>query len=197
MLSAGAPQVPGREGLVRSSQPTGAKAGLQAMRGPIDAQAAQPLPTTPEDRQQLIARLRDSKGGENTQALAKVIEELDGESQQRARQAMVDRMCRMTARTLQANLAADVHPEVRLASIQAIGRVGKSELIGDLIPLLKEREPVYQAAHDALVRLTNEDFGPTPADSGAVARIVAAGRWQRWWEEQESRSGDRRTAGQE
>ncbi len=140
-------------------------------------------PAKPADPRTLIAELRDSKGGEYTSRLSALIKELSGDNQRLARQALVDRMCRMTSRTLKRNLASDDDAEVRLASIQASAVREKKELIPDLIELLVNRDtPTAAAAHDALVRLSGQDFGPKAENATVVASFVAQKTWRQWWE---------------
>ena len=56
-------------------------------------------------------------------------------------------------------------------------------MIPDLIGLLPDADlEVGEAAHQALRRLTGEDFGP-PADCSQEMREASAAKWQAWYEQ--------------
>lgn len=80
------------------------------------------------------------------------------------------------------NLLRDERAEVRAA---AAGIAGDKKLryIPQLIELLADADSrVAQAARQALVRLTDQDFGPADT-ADAAARAAAASRWRAWWQQ--------------
>jgi HEAT repeat protein len=122
-------------------------------------------------RENLLRKLRDSKGVVYTMALATAIPQLKGKFQERARLALVDRLTRMTPRTLRDKFRDD-DAEVRRAAVAASQRKDKTELVPDLISLLDDPEPLTaRAAEAALKDLTGQEHSSL-AD------------WQRWWQEQ-------------
>ncbi len=130
----------------------------------------------------LLARLRESKGIDNTDALALSIPKLTGEAQRQARDALAERLTRMTAATLRDKLQED-NVEVRRAAAAACGHKKAKEHIADLLPLLDDAEiDVVQSARMALVELTGQDFGPS-RDVGTSKRADAATAWRKWWKE--------------
>ncbi len=164
----------------------GAKAGPSAAPsttavagepGRLAEQLVKPGSGRPED---VLAKLRDGKGSDYTQALAAVIPRLDGDLQKQARQALAERFARMTAATLQARLS-DEDAEVRRAAALACAMKEEKGHIPDLIELLKDPEPrVARAAHAALKSLSGQDFGPT-AEAEAAERDKAIAAWKDWW----------------
>jgi hypothetical protein len=128
----------------------------------------------------VIAKLRDSKGAQYTDALAYAIHKLDGLAKSKARDALADRLTRMSARTL-TDKVQDDDPEVRRAAALAIAMKDEKDLVPRLIERLEDQETaVSHAAHAALKSLTRQDFGPERDASRAdVARAVAA--WKDWW----------------
>jgi hypothetical protein len=136
-----------------------------------------------EEQERLLEKLRDSKGGAYTEALALAIPRLEGASKTKAREALADRLSRMTAATLAERLQDD-YPELRRAAVLACAMKEDKTQVPRLIDLLQDRvESVARAAHAALKSLSGRDFGP---DAGAgraeVARAVAA--WKEWWKKQ-------------
>ena len=130
----------------------------------------------------LLARLRESKGIDNTDALALSIPKLTGETQRKARDALAERLTRMTAATLRDKLQDD-NVEVRRAAAAACGHKKAMEHIADLLPLLDDAEiDVVQSARMALVELTGQDFGPS-RDAGSSKPADAAAAWRNWWKE--------------
>ncbi|HJT76334.1 MAG TPA: prenyltransferase/squalene oxidase repeat-containing protein [Gemmataceae bacterium] len=128
----------------------------------------------------LLGRLRDSKGGVYTEALAQAIPRLSGEAKGKARDALADRLTRMTAGTL-ADKLADDDPEVRRAAALASAMKEERSHVPRLIQLLDDKEPaVAHAAHAALKSLTGQDLGPKPGASKAdVAQAML--QWSKWW----------------
>lgn len=136
-----------------------------------------------ERQDEALALLRDSKGVEYTQALAAAIPQLNGTVKSKARDALAERLTRMSSATLRDKLEDD-DPEVRRAAALACAMKDDKAHLRKLIDLLEDREEsVVRAARAALKSLSNQDFGPaagaTPADR---ARAVAA--WKNWWSKQ-------------
>jgi hypothetical protein len=132
------------------------------------------------ERVALLERLRAGKGVIYTEALAGAIPHLRGEDRDRARQALAERLRRMTAATLGRYLKDD-EPEIRRAAALACASKDLRAHIPALIWLLSDRDPeVARAAHSALTTLTRQDLGP-PAHASEAERSRAVGDWKRWW----------------
>ena len=139
-----------------------------------------------EEQLAVLARLRDSKGADNTDALALAIPKLSGDTQRQTRDALTQRLTRMTAATLRDKLQDD-SVEVRRAAALACGRKNAKEHIPDLLQLLDDVEmEVVQSARMALKELTGQDFGPS-GDAGSRKRADAAQVWRKWWKEHQDR----------
>jgi hypothetical protein len=135
--------------------------------------------------EEVLARLRDAKGVVHTEAIVQAIPQLPDPMQAKARAALVERLTRMTAKTLRDKFGQD-EAEVRRAAALACAAKQAQELIPDLIALLDDPEPaVVRAAHASLKELTHQDFGPpsaaTPAERG---RALAA--WNDWWDKRQA-----------
>jgi hypothetical protein len=136
-----------------------------------------------EKRDEVLKKLRDSKGGEYSDALADAIPKLSGEMKTKARDALAERMSRMTAGTLKDKLRDD-DLEIRRAAALAVAMKEEKSLVPRLIELLDDSEqPVARAAHAALRNLTGQDFGPA-ADAGRDERAQAIAAWKDWWAKQ-------------
>ncbi len=139
------------------------------------------------EQMSVLARLRDAKGIENTDALALAIPKLSGDIRKQARDALTQRLTRMTAATLRDKLQED-SIEVRCAAALACGRKNAKEHIPDLLQLLDDPEgDVLQAVRVALSDLTGQDFGPA-ADAGHRGRAESVSAWRKWWKERQSGS---------
>jgi hypothetical protein len=135
------------------------------------------------DRSGILKELRDSKGVAYTEALAYAIPRLEADGRRSAREALAERLTRMTPATLSSYLK-DSLPEIRRAAALACAARVAKELTGELIALLNDPEPlVERAAHAALKELTGQDFGPKAgADRSERAQAISA--WQAWWKKQ-------------
>src|SRR5205085_6217943 len=103
---------------------------------------------------------RDEKGGHNTAGLVAAVALLDGKRQYQAREALADRLTRMTADTLKKYLT-DRDPELRRAACLACGMKDEKALVRELIERVTDiDEAVIRAAKASLKSLTGEDFGP-------------------------------------
>lgn len=105
-----------------------------------------------------LQRVRDAKGGENTSALLAVIPLLDGDRKKQARDALAERLCRMSANTLRGMLRAD-DAELRRAAALACAMKDDKDHVPDLIGLVADpNADVVRAARAALKSLTGRDF---------------------------------------
>jgi hypothetical protein len=127
-----------------------------------------------------LEKYKEGKGGAYTQALADAIPQLTGATKLKAREALTERLMRMTTVTLRDKLQ-DEQAEIRRAAALASALKDDKKLIPDLIQLLADKEVlVSRAAHAALRDLTSEDLGP-PADANRAERARAIVRWKEWW----------------
>lgn len=137
-----------------------------------------------DEQLSVLARLRDAKGIDNTDALALAIPKLSGDIKRQAREALMKRLTRMTAATLRDKLQDD-SVEVRRAAALACGHKNAKEYIPDLLSLLDDPErDVVQSARLALTELTGEDFGPA-GDADRRGQSDAAAAWHKWWKERQ------------
>jgi hypothetical protein len=134
----------------------------------------------PEKLDLLLARYGDAKDEVNTTGLACAIPHLPIKLQDKAREALVERLSRLPADQLRPRLQDDDH-ELRHAAARACVRKADKDLVPDLIGLLADLEPaVADGAYQTLKRLTGHDFGPT-ADASHEERVAAAANWHQWW----------------
>lgn len=154
---------------------------------PEARQLCQELLKAPAERQpKLVERLKENKGVVYTDALAVAIPRLSGGIQDKARDALAERLMRMTAATLRGKLGEE-DVEVRVAAIRACASKEDKAHIPDLIGLLNEKEPrVAGAAHKALTLMTAQDLGPASGAS-AAEKDKAVAAWQAWWQKQSSK----------
>src|SRR5262249_7445944 len=118
-----------------------------------------------------LGKLRAAKGGVNSQAIALAIPQLTGSFKNAARDALAERLSRMTADTLQGKLKDD-DPEIRRAAVLACAMKDEKSFVPDLIELLDDPEPsVSRAAMAALRALTNQ-------------HLSDADQWRKWWSSQ-------------
>jgi hypothetical protein len=141
------------------------------------------LDTPPEKQEALLEVYKKARGPLYTQALAGAIPQLQGAVKGRARDALAERMARMTAATLRERLR-DNDREMRRAAALACAMKEDKSHIPDLIALIDDAEsPVVVAARAALKALAGQDFGPHAADD-REERAEARTRWKQWWEKQ-------------
>ncbi len=161
--------------------------GQKTENGNLDAEIGRlvmNLLQAPAERQeQLLSQYKKAHGVAYTQALAAVIPKLPDGSKRKARDALAERLARMTARTLQGRLN-DEDAEIRRAAALACAMRDERSHVPDLIARLQDSEPaVARAAHAALKSLTGKDFGPASGASEAEkGRAVRA--WKAWWDQQ-------------
>jgi uncharacterized protein (TIGR03067 family) len=141
--------------------------------------------SAPVERDALLEKFKESKGVVHTQALAAAIPQLTGPSKTKARDALAERLARMTAATLLDKMQ-DADPEIRRAAALACAMKEEKKQIPNLIQLLDDAElPVVRAAHVALKALTGQDFGPE-VDASRAERATAIAAWKSWWTKQGS-----------
>jgi hypothetical protein len=137
---------------------------------------------TGAERESLMAKYRDPKGAEYTDALARAIPKLTGEAKTQVRDALAQRATRFTAATLNA-MMGDKDTELRRAAALAAGAKGRErvgEFAESLVKLMADDQViVVQAARAALKTLTGEDRGPEPGASPAD-RTTAIAAWRNW-----------------
>src|SRR5262249_7364202 len=139
-----------------------------------------------EKQDQLIKELRDSKGAAYTDALAQVIPRLDGDTKKKAREALAERMSRMTSETLEGKLADD-DAEARRAAARAVAMKEDKAHTYKLIEMLGDEEvTVSRAAYAALKSLSGQDFGPAK-DATRQERAKAMLAWKAWWAKQQEK----------
>ena len=154
---------------------------------PIEDAAAvvEDLLRTPEDRWvERLAAIRDAKGGMYTQVLLLAIRRVGEEKVGVVRQALAERLTRMTAETLRQYLKGN-DPELRRAAVLAMAMKDDKAFIPDMITaLLDDEEVVVRAARAGLKSLTGQDFGPPPG-ADLRSRSVAAQNWLKWFRQQQ------------
>jgi hypothetical protein len=175
-----------KAGLPENSSGKKIDSGLAPAEGPAgESEAArlrdELLRTSAERQVEVIDRYKDTKGVVYTEALATAIPRLTGTARGKARDALAERLTRMTPATLRGKLTEE-DAEVRRAAALACGMKDDKEYVPDLLRLLDDAEPgVVRAAAVALQSLTGEKFGPA-ADATATERAAAIRAWKAWWD---------------
>ncbi len=125
---------------------------------------------------------REAKGSQHTAALIRTIPRVDGDRQKQAREALAERLTRMTAITLRTMLN-DSDAELRRAACLAVAMKDDKAMIPDLIAKIADPvEFVVRSARAGLRALSEQDFGPMPG-ADADARTKAAAEWKKWYDE--------------
>jgi HEAT repeat protein len=122
----------------------------------------------PLQREFLLNRYRDAEGAAYTHALAGAVGGLKGAEREKAREALAQRLTRMTADTLRDKLQ-DEDAEVRHAAVAACARKRDRALVPDLIALLEGEPLTARLAEESLDELTGQHL-----------RHPAA--WKAWWQ---------------
>jgi hypothetical protein len=167
-----------------------APSGREAEEGELERETArlveELVDAQPARQGKLLEAYQERKGVAYTQALAMAIPKLGNPMQNKAREALAERLSRMTAATLRARLKDD-DTEIRRAAALACAMKEDKERIPDLIGLLEDPQPtVVHAAHAALKNLTHKDFGPAAgASHGDPAAAAAA--WKSWWDKEKKK----------
>jgi hypothetical protein len=147
--------------------------------------AGQLLRSTEKEWPAVLKKLRDTKGAIHTKALLASVNRLDGERRQMAREALAERLARMTAETLR-SMAKDEEPELRRAAILAMAMKDEKAHVRDLVAaLLDEEEVVVRAAKAGLKSLAGQDFGPG-VNATAGEKKLAANAWNDWLSKQKN-----------
>ncbi|HLJ95750.1 MAG TPA: TIGR03067 domain-containing protein [Gemmataceae bacterium] len=164
-----------------------ARRNNRSPRAPLDPESArlsaELVQAAPTQQDALLEKLEQGKGLVYTEALAAAIPQLAGARKTKARDALAERMARMTAATLEDKLQEE-DLEIRRAAALACAMKQEKKFIPHLIRLLEDPEPpVVRGAHAALKALTGQDHGPVPDASRAEnAKAIAA--WKSWWTKQ-------------
>jgi hypothetical protein len=130
-----------------------------------------------------LKEVRDARGSDYTAALVHAITKLDADRQKQAREALAERLTRMTANTLRTMLK-ESDAELRRAACLACAMKDDRQHVPDLIERITDQSDlVVRAARAGLKSLTEKDFGPPPgADEAAKAKAHAD--WKKWYETQ-------------
>jgi hypothetical protein len=134
-----------------------------------------------ERQRKLLIEYRDTKGVQYTEAMAYAIARLKGGVRNEVRDALVQRLTRMTVGTLGPYLG-DEGAEIRRAAVLALADKRVTAHLGKMIGLLNDPEPaVATAALVALRALSGQDFGPRLGASESE-KAEALRQWRRWAE---------------
>ncbi len=130
-----------------------------------------------------LAEARDTKGAKWTRGLVLAIGKLDGDKRHQAREALAERLVRMTPRSLR-EMLKDPEIELRRAACLACGMRDERAFAPAVIERLTDpSDYVARAARASLKSLSGNtvDFGPA---SGAdqEAKVKAATQWAQWFE---------------
>ncbi len=123
---------------------------------------------------------KENKGIQFTAALVLAANRLERDKKKQVRDALVQRLYRMTPETLKAMMGGN-EPELRRAACLAGAMRDEKVHIPDLIARITDvDDSVVRAARAGLKALTGEDFGP---DGGASdeAKQQASVRWRFWF----------------
>lgn len=139
--------------------------------------------STEKDWAAVLKKLRESRGGNYTLALVNAANRLEGDRLKQTRDALAERLTRMTADTLR-SMAKSEEPELRRAALLAMAMKDEKKHIPDLIEAVSDDEEiVVRAARAGLRSLTDQDFGP-PKDANVGEKTLAKDAWKQWWEKQ-------------
>lgn len=122
------------------------------------ALAAKLLKAPDADWSKLLTAARDAKGATNTRALVVLANNVEGVRRKDVREALAERLCRMTPDTLRTMLKAN-EPELRRAAALACAMKDDKNHIPDLVAAVGDGEAtVVRAARAGLKSLTGKDF---------------------------------------
>jgi hypothetical protein len=142
--------------------------------------AVQMLKAPDADWTKLLTAARDTKGTTYTRALVVTATNTDGVRKKAAREALAERLCRMSAATLRTMLKAN-EAELRRASALACAMKDDKAHVPDLIDALEDKDDsVVRAAKAGLKSLTGKDFGPA-AGASAEQKAAALAQWRAWY----------------
>jgi hypothetical protein len=136
----------------------------------------------PAERDRVLRMLRDEKGADYTRALVLAIPLLEGDNKKAARQALADRLTRMTPDTLR-ELMKSPEAECRRGAVLAAAMKDDRNHVPDLITrLTDDDDSVRRAARAGLKSFASgKDFGPEPGASKAD-QDLAIRAWRAWWD---------------
>ncbi len=111
-------------------------------------------------QEEALKKLRESKGLIYTRVLSDTINQMpSGSMRDRAREALTERLTRMTKNTLSGYLQHEDR-ELRRAAAAAVGRKELNELASEVVPLIKESDTlVADEAYETLKKLSGRDYG--------------------------------------
>lgn len=145
--------------------------------------AGELLRATDKEWAAVLKTLREGKGSVYTQALVTAMGRLDGDRLKAAREALAERLTRMTAETLRAMAKSD-EPELRRGAVLAMAMKDDKAHIPDLVDaLLDDEDLVVRASRAGLKSLTGEDFGPR-ANATIGDKKIAIAAWKDWMNKQ-------------
>lgn len=165
-------------------KPKEAKGTLPLTPRPVDVKNGIPVPVDdmgkeadklalrllragPAERGTVLAELRDNKGGVYTEALARAIVQGKTEHMAETREALAQRLKRMTKASL-GSMLKDSNREIRLAAAKACGLKEDVEVAPDLIAALADMDDaIVQSCRASLKKLTGKDHGPEEGASPA------------------------------
>jgi hypothetical protein len=136
-----------------------------------------------KDWSNVLSKLRDSKGSTYTEALVTAVNRMEGDRLKQGREALAERLTRMTAETLRAMAKSD-EAELRRGAFLAMAMKDEKAFIPDLIEAIRDDEEiVVRAAKAGLKSLTGQDFGPA-TNANVGEKRLARDAWQDWWSKQ-------------
>ena len=145
--------------------------------------AGELLRANEKDWEKALRKLRDTKGTVYTQALVASVSRLDGDRRKSAREALAERLTRMTAATLR-TMAKDEDSKLRRAAVLAMAMKDDKTHLPDLVAaLLDDEEVVIRAAKAGLKSVTGQDFGPA-INATAGEKKLAVASWNDWLSKQ-------------
>ncbi len=122
------------------------------------AAASRLLKAPAADWKKLLDAARDAKGPTHTRALVVLANNTDGDRKRDTREALAERLCRMTPDTLRGMLKAN-EPELRRAAALACAMKDDKAHVPDLVDAMGDAEgTVVRAARAGLKSLTGKDF---------------------------------------
>ncbi len=168
--------------------PKGGGIGLPEVEKPTEATEAEKVAkaltgaANEAEFTKVLTEARDTKGAKWTKGLVLAAARLDGEKRRLAREALAERLVRMTEPTLQGMLR-DKEAELRRAAVLACGMRDEKAFIPSLIERITDpSDVVVRAARASLVSLGGVDFGPKQTDDDS--KIKASAAWSKWHEGQ-------------
>jgi hypothetical protein len=135
---------------------------------------------TAADWSKRLMAAKEQKGVQYTAALVIAANRLERDKKKQVRDALVERLYRMTPETLRAMTKAN-EPELRRAACLAGAMRDDKSHVPDLIARITDVDDgVVRAARAGLKTLTGEDFGPE-SNATDEAKQQAAVRWKFWY----------------